>query len=234
MQKKQTKVGLLLCDHITPQYQYIASSYTELFNAVYPSFDLEVFVVCNGVFPESVNTCDAYVCTGSHRSVYEQEGWILRLKDFVREIYVHQKKYIGHCFGHQLLAEALGGKVEKATIGWCVGLHTFEVVKREPWMLPSQMSFNVLMLCEDQVQKLPPNSTILASSMDCPIGMFRVGTNMLGIQGHPEFTKEFDRAVVEDRREKIGGEKVKKALESLALEMDRGLLINWLEAFLEE
>ncbi len=228
----RTKVGLLLCDYISPQYQYIASGYTEMFTVTYPNFELEVFAVCDGVFPESVDACEAYICTGSHRSVYEEEDWIFRLKDFVREIYVHQKKYIGHCFGHQLLAEALGGKVQKAEVGWCVGVHTFEIVQREAWMLPFQQSFNVLMLCQDQVQELPPDSVVLASGKDAPIGMFRVGEHMLGIQGHPEFTKVYERAVMEDRVEKIGALKVKKAVKSLTLPLDRDLMVEWIEQFL--
>ncbi|MFK7904883.1 MAG: type 1 glutamine amidotransferase, partial [Chitinophagales bacterium] len=167
----QAKVGLLLCDHIAPQYQHIALSYAEMFAAIYPNFDFEVFEVCDGIFPESVNACEVYVCTGSHFSVYDEVDWVLQLKDFVREIFLHQKKYIGHCFGHQLLAEALGGKVQKAAVGWCVGVHTFEVKKREAWMLPFQESFNVLMLCQDQVEELPPNSVGLAGGKDAPIGM---------------------------------------------------------------
>ena len=227
------KAGLLLCDHIPPIHQHIANNYVEMFAATYPNFDFEVFAVCDGIFPKSINTCDIYVCTGSRFSVYDKIDWVVQLKDFVKEIHAHQKKYIGHCFGHQMLAEALGGKVQKAAIGWCVGVHSFEVKKRESWMTPFQKSFNVLMLCQDQVQELPPNSTVLASGIDAPIGMFRVGMNMLGIQGHPEFTKEYDQALTEARTEKIGALKVKKAIESLSLQLDRALLVEWIEGFLK-
>ncbi|MGB1243467.1 MAG: type 1 glutamine amidotransferase, partial [Chitinophagales bacterium] len=177
MKSKRIKAGLLLCDHIPTKYHDIAADYAEMFAATYTNFDFEVYTVCDGEFPESVEDCEIYVCTGSHSSVYEEVDWVLRLKKFVGEIHQANKKYIGHCFGHQMLAEALGGKVERANIGWCVGVHTFEVVKEEEWMLPFQENFNTIMLCQDQVQVLPPNSTVLATSKDCPIAMFRVGEN---------------------------------------------------------
>lgn len=232
MKNKQIKAGLLLCDHIPTKYHHIAANYAKMFATTYPYFDFEVYTVCDGEFPESVEECDIYVCTGSHFSVYEKVDWVLRLKEFVGEIHQANKKYIGHCFGHQMLAEALGGKVERALVGWCVGVHRFEVVKQEEWMLPFRENFNTIMLCQDQVQLLPPNSTVLATSKDCPIAMFRVGENMLGIQGHPEFPKEYERGLIEDRREKIGAEKTDKALMSLSLELDSKLLIGWIERFL--
>lgn len=226
------KAGLLLCDHIPAKYHSIAVDYGEMFAAVYPNFDFEVYAVCDGEFPESVEDCEVYVCTGSHSSVYEEMDWIVRLKEFVREIHQANKKYIGHCFGHQMLAEALGGKVERSKIGWCVGVHTFEVVKQENWMKPFQESFNIIMLCQDQVQILPPNSTVLATSKDCPIAMFRVGDNMLGIQGHPEFPKNYERGLIEDRKERIGMEKAKSAIESLQMNIEGGLFVGWVERFL--
>ncbi|MEZ4887284.1 MAG: hypothetical protein R3E32_21310 [Chitinophagales bacterium] len=226
------KVGLLLCDHIAPAYQHIAADYPDMFAATFPNFDFEVFAVCDGHFPESVNDCEAYMCTGSHASVYDELDWIVRLKEFIRDIYEHEKKYIGLCFGHQLIGESLGGKVQKAAVGWCVGVHTFEVVKQEKWMLPFQPTYNLLMMCQDQIHQLPPNSTVLASSEDCPIAMIRVGEKILGIQGHPEFTKGYDLEFMENRRERIGTEKVEKGIDSLGMNIDRGLIVGWIENFL--
>lgn len=232
-ENNQAKIGLLICDHILPKYRHIAADYSEMFAAVYPNFEFEMYSVCEGIFPESVEDCDIYVCTGSHSSVYEGKDWIMRLKEFVKEIYSHQKKYVGHCFGHQMLAEALGGKVEKASVGWCVGVHTFEVLEQEKWMSPFKKYFNTLMLCQDQVQVLPPNSTLLAKSADCPVAMFQVGKNMLGVQGHPEFPKEFERVIIEDRYERIGAQKAETAIKSLEVNIDSDLFVGWMQKFLE-
>ncbi len=226
------KAGLLLCDHIPSKYHDIASNYGEMFAATYPYFDFEVYAVCDGVFPESVHDCEMYVCTGSHSSVYEEVDWVVRLREFVRKIHKHQKKYIGHCFGHQMLAEALGGKVQKNEYGWCVGVHTFEVIQQEEWMIPFQKHFNTIMLCQDQVQVLPTNGVVLATSKDCPIAMFKVGNNMIGIQGHPEFPKEYERGLITDRRERIGVEKAEKGIESLGVNIDADLFVGWMREFL--
>src|SRR5690606_23965151 len=96
-----------------------------------PGFDWAFYDVVNDHFPESADECDAYICTGSRYSVYDDMPWIKELKHLVQELYQLQIPYIGVCFGHQMLAEALGGKVEKAAAGWCVGVHTFRVLQRE-------------------------------------------------------------------------------------------------------
>src|SRR5215217_7450772 len=111
------KVGLLECDHVREELLHIAGDYRQMFPALFsqvaPDWEFRFYGVCNGHFPESAGECDLYICTGSKFSVYDEEDWILRLKDFVKEIYESGKKYAGICFGHQMLAEALGGKVEK-------------------------------------------------------------------------------------------------------------------------
>ena len=82
-----------------------------------------------GELPATLDACDAYLCTGSRASVYDEAGWIHALKDFVRQAYAAGKPFVGICFGHQMLAEALGGKTSKAPQGWGAGIHTVEVVR---------------------------------------------------------------------------------------------------------
>jgi len=226
------KIGLLECDHVLDKFQHIAGDYRDMFPALFPELNFELFDVCNGQFPSSVNDCDAYICTGSKYSVYDDIAWIQQLKTFVKRLYKEQKPFVGVCFGHQMIAEALGGKVQKAEVGWCIGTHTFQVLKREPWMIPFQSEFNLLMLCQDQVQILPENSTVLTQTADCPIGMFRVGENMLGIQAHPEFPKAYIQEVIRDRIERLGIEKVEKGMASLSSQLHRMVIAQWAHQFL--
>jgi GMP synthase-like glutamine amidotransferase len=229
------KVGLLQCDHVADRFRSITDGdYDYLFSQFLPEVEWQVYDLVNGHFPEDLVECAAYLCTGSVHSVYDDLPWIHQLKELVRKLYENQKTYIGVCFGHQMLAEALGGKVGKAECGWCVGAHTFEVIRQEEWMVPFQASFNILMSCQDQVLVLPPDSTVLARTSDCPVGMFRVGERMLGVQGHPEFTKEYSRALLEDRRERIGRGKVELGLESLHIPLSARLINTWMQRFLEK
>jgi GMP synthase-like glutamine amidotransferase len=232
------KIGLLECDHVREELLPIAGDYRQMFPALFlpvaPQWEFYFYDVCNGHFPESVDVCDAYICTGSKNSVYDEEDWIFRLKGFVKQIYQSDKPFVGVCFGHQMLGEALGGKVGKAAVGWSVGVHTFDLIQTESWMIPLQNHFNLLMMCQDQVVQLPPDAQLLAVADDCPNAMFRIGDKMLGIQAHPEFTKNYNQALMELRVERIGAEKVKAAIESLKLPTDQLQIAAWISKFVAD
>ncbi|MCE7043495.1 glutamine amidotransferase-related protein [Dyadobacter sp. CY312] len=229
------KVGLLECDHVREELQHIAGDYRNMFPALFlqvaPDWEFEFYDVCQGQFPEYVNECDVYICTGSKSSVYDDESWIHELKEFIRQIHSSGKVFIGVCFGHQSLGEALGGKVQKSSVGWCVGVHSFDLIKQEEWMSPQISPFNLLMMCQDQVLHLPPESVLLAQTADCPNAMFRVGNNMLGIQAHPEFPKDYDKALMEIRVDRIGAEKVAAGVASLKIQTDQLLVAEWIRKF---
>ena len=232
------KIGLLECDHVRDELKHIAGDYRQMFPALFlqvaPDWEFLFYDVCNDHFPESVEECDVYICTGSKNSVYDNEKWIKQLKDFVKTIYHSGRVYIGVCFGHQILGEALGGKVQKSPNGWCVGVHSFELLKTENWMNPVQSVFNLLMMCQDQVLQLPPESTLLAQASNCPHAMFRIGNNMLGIQAHPEFPKNYDKALMELREERIGTEKTKSGIASLSLPTHELIIAEWVRKFVNQ
>lgn len=232
------KVGLLECDHVREEFRPIAGDYRDMFPALFmplaPDWEFVFYDVANGRFPASVQECDVYLCTGSKSSVYDDEPWIDALKTFVRQLYDQQKIFLGVCFGHQMLAEALGGKVQKSAVGWCVGGHEFTLHRPMPaWMTPPQERLNLLMMCQDQVHQLPPDSTVLASANDCPVAMFRVGERMLGVQAHPEFPVLYEEALMRSRVERIGAEKTAKGLESLTLPLHSTLMAQWMAAFVK-
>jgi GMP synthase-like glutamine amidotransferase len=226
------KVALLVCDHVAGQFASQHGDYPFMFDQLLPELKLEPWFVCDGHFP-AIADYGAFVCTGSKASVYEDIPWIKQLKTFTKEAFDSGKKFVGICFGHQMIGEALGGKVERADGGYLIGVHQFDIVERPVWMDAEVISYNILMLCQDQVMKLPSNSKVLASSPDCPVGMFRVGHTFLGIQGHPEFSREYDRDVFESRVERIGKEKVERAITSLGIAPDREVFRRWILGFLK-
>lgn len=228
------RVGLLECDHVAEPLRHIARDYRQMFDDLFqrhaPQLELMSFDVRSGEFPDSIDACEAFVCTGSRFSAYDSDDWIQELKGFVRQLRDANKPFIGICFGHQIMAEALGGKVEKAEQGWGIGVHSMNVVKAESWMQPEQTSCGIQYSHRDQVVRLPENSILLGESDHCPVAMFRVGEKMLGIQGHPEFPAAYVEALVRGRTELIGAEKVNAT--KFDAPTDEAVITSWLAKFL--
>jgi len=225
------KIGLLECDHVIEKLRHIAGDYSDMYAELLPQVELQLYDVCNGHFPESVDECDGYVCSGSKHSVYENIDWIHSLKEFVSLLYKKQKPFVGVCFGHQILAEALGGRVEKNKAGWSVGVHQFDMLAKESWMTPFNQETQLVMMCQDHVIELPINSFVLAKTVYCPYAMYGIGKTMLGIQGHPEYPIEYEIAFIRDRVDRIGKERVEEAIESLKNKPDKELISEWMMNF---
>jgi GMP synthase-like glutamine amidotransferase len=160
----------------------------------YRTFDVQA-----GELPDTVEACDAYVVTGSSAGVYDALSWIAPLKDFLRAAR-GQAPLVGVCFGHQVMAEAFGGKVEKSDRGWGVGLHRYDVVAPQDWMEPVGR-IAAPASHQDQVVVQPPNSTVVAASAFSPYGMLAYDDrSAISIQLHPEFEPAYAKALIETRR----------------------------------
>lgn len=228
------KVGLLLCDHVAEKFQGIAGDYPEMFGNWLKGWDLEILDCVNGEFPASPDVCDAYVATGSRHSAYDKLEWIDQLKAFLVQLKEEAIPYIGICFGHQIMAEAFGGKVEKAPSGWGVGILPLRLLEAPAWMAPSANEISLHYMHQDQVNVPPPGARILASSDHCPVAAMSLGTTMIGIQAHPEFGAEYSEALLRDRISRIGEDRVYAALASLTRRNDGDKVRSWCENLLGE
>lgn len=224
------KIGLLECDDVVGRFAEVEGGYREMFAALLPGFAFRYYEAHRGRLPASPAECDAWLCTGSKYSVYDGTRWIGELADFIRCI---DRPYVGICFGHQMLAHAMGGEVAKAKQGWGVGVLPLEILKKEPWMQPPMQQVRMQHMHQDQVQRLPGNSVLLGRSAHCEVGMFRVGEAMLGIEGHPEFTLEYGAALIRARQKQIGETESRRALDSLKEKADGPVVGGWIERFLK-
>jgi GMP synthase-like glutamine amidotransferase len=229
------RIGVLEADHVGPRYRAIAGGYGDMFTAMVaradPTAEVVVHDAVHGPLPERPGACDAWLCTGAAASVYDAAPWIDGLSDFVRAVHAAEVPLVGICFGHQLLAHALGGRTERAATGWGVGAPPMEVVAQEPWMVPPLATATLLYSHQDQVVALPPGATVLAVAAHCPVAMFTVGDHALGVQAHPEFATPYLRALLADRVDPIGEAATAAALRSLDRPTDEATVARWILEF---
>lgn len=231
------RIGILQTDSVNAEFQPEIGDYPLMFRsllALDEAVTFSDFDAQHGRYPASPDECDAYLITGSRRSVYDDEPWIHRLKGYVVELHEARKTLIGICFGHQMIAEALGGKTEPASIGWHVGINPNQVVKQEAFMMPESPTFRLIFSHKDQVTRLPPGAELLATSPLCPNAMFRIGGHMLAIQGHPEFCKGYSRTLMQMRQEILGEETFCRGMASLEQSTEEAVVARWILNFIEE
>jgi GMP synthase (glutamine-hydrolysing) len=226
------KLGLLVCDHVRPEFVAVSGDYPDMFRRLFEGHqdvELVVYDAIDGEIPTDPSECDAWLTTGSRHSVNDDLPWIRRLEDFVREVARTDVPFIGVCFGHQLIAKALGGSVVQSDRGWGVGIKEVEV--KDGLGLGS---YRILNSHQDQIETLPRGAEVLGWSEHCPVAMLGVGDNLIGIQGHPEFEPDYSRALMESRRGLlIPEETVDAGLATLASEPDTDRLARWILDFVQ-
>jgi GMP synthase-like glutamine amidotransferase len=227
-----TRVGLLECDHVDARFRDVTDDYAAMFATLLPDVDLVPYDAVNGELPTSPRECDGWLATGSRHSVYEDLEWIGAASAFVRDVRDAGVPFVGVCFGHQLLAHALGGTVERHGGGWGAGIRRLDIVRTESWMEPPAAACNLHFMHQDQVTRAPAGAVVLGCADHCEVAMFRVGDTMLGVQAHPEFTVAYAEALLTDRSERIGGDKAAEALTSLATPTDEAVVARWVARFL--
>ncbi len=195
------------------------------------AFDWVLYDVPAGRLPARPEDCDGYLITGAAAGVYDPQPWIADTETFLRNA-KGKAALVGVCFGHQLMAQAFGGKVIKSPKGWGVGLHRYEVRGHRAWM-DAARSIAAPASHQDQVVEAPPNTTVLASSDFTPLGMLAYDDQpAISIQLHPEFEPDYAKALIELRRGRYEEGTADAAIASLDEPDDRARLGKWIGSFL--
>ncbi len=232
------KLGILKTDTVRPEWVPKFGEYPDMFVVLLgradPSMEFVTYDVESGVYPADIDEVDAYLITGSKSSVYDDKPWIPPLIKFVQEIAARGKKIVGICFGHQLVAQALGGKTEKSDKGWGVGLHTHTFTQTPPWHDGGSEHLNILVSHQDQVVKNAQGATVLAGSEFCENAVCQIGDQILTFQGHPEFIPEYSKEIMEFRREQFGEDIYHSGVASLNGDQQEGdRVAKWVVKFLQ-
>jgi GMP synthase-like glutamine amidotransferase len=196
-----------------------------------PDFETTTYDVAAGALPERPDAHPAFIVTGSPAGVYDDLPWIGPLKAFLRAA-KGKAKLVGICFGHQIMAEAYGGKVEKSAKGWGIGLQTYEVTGGAPWMdLAPRIAVPVSH--QDQIVARPPASIVIAASDFTPYGLLAYSDQpAISMQFHPEFAPDYAKALIAHRRDRHAD--ADAALASLDAPDDRARVGGWIRRFLED
>ena len=186
------KIGILQTGHSPEEMLEAHGNYSDRFQALLDGhgFEFETFSVVDGDFPEGIQDADGWLITGSKHGAYEDHDWIPPLEELIRDIRDSDKPMVGVCFGHQIIAQALGGKVVKFEGGWSVG-RTAYTVDGKPVALNAWH--------QDQVVELPEGAQVVGSSDFCANAMLTYGDSIWTLQPHPEFGSDFINGLIQNR-----------------------------------
>ena len=228
-------VAIIQCDTVADEFAAEFGHYTDMIKRMFESAgtDLEyrIFDAQQAKYPHNLDAYDFYITTGSKAGAYQDIPWIKQLIRFVQRLDNQRKKLIGICFGHQIIAMARQGLVEKSPKGWGVGVASNRVIAHPKWMKEPADELNIIVSHQDQISRLADDAQVIASSDFCPYFVVQWGDHFLSIQGHPEWLPDYSRTLMNHRREILGDERVKTGLASLATKPDNALFTRWILDF---
>lgn len=196
-----------------------------------PAATVEIISIPNGDALPHPRQLEAVLITGAAAGVYDGLEWIAPLEDFVRAAYANKTPMVGVCFGHQLIAQALGGTVRKSEKGWGIGRHVYQVLPENGVVDGDAVA--IAASHQDQVIEPPDDAlTILSSDFTPHAGLLYANGATLTVQPHPEFDVEFAQVCCELRDGKVPEDVVAKAKDSLTQPLDSAKLGGAITRFL--
>lgn len=211
-------IGILVCDHVAPELLDASGGldygemYARFLRSAEPELAVRAYDVVAGELPDDPEECDAWILTGARYDANGDEPWMVALRDALRRHHEAEARTVGICFGHQVLAEALGGRTGRAG-EWKAGpQHT--QLDATPWFEGGDLHLHAMH--QDVVQEPPPGAAVIARGSTGDVPAFLLGEHVLAVQDHPEYDDRYIAGLVEARRARMGDEVTDAALAEIA------------------
>jgi GMP synthase-like glutamine amidotransferase len=229
------RITIIECGHVPAKYRERHGSFPEMFarmvHAADPAASFDVVSIPDGAALPDPRRVEAILITGAAAGVYDGLDWIAPLEQFVRTAHAQGTPMVGVCFGHQLIAQALGGVVRKSDKGWGIGRHVYRVTPGNGIVDGDRLA--IACSHQDQVIEAPAGArTILSSDFTPHAGLLYAGGTTLSVQPHPEFDTAFAHACCELHQGRAPADVVATAKASLAEPLDSAKLGAAITAFL--
>ncbi len=220
-------IGILQCGHFPTADGYPEQAYGDLYARLLAGRGLTftTWSVVDMEFPGDVRDAEGWLVTGSKHGAYEDHPFIPPLETFVREAYAQDIPLVGICFGHQMIAQALGGKVEKFEGGWSLGRQTYQIEGKD-------VALNAWH--QDQVTRIPDEARTIGSSDFCEHAALAYKGRAFSVQGHPEFEDGEIDLLLNVRRAALSEDQAREVRSNLGKPMSNSLLADQIAAFFKE
>lgn len=218
---------------LRPQFGAYPPMFKRMFDDAGQAFEYETVAVYDGAAFPDAGKLDGILITGSAAGVYDDYAWLAPLRAFIRSAYAADTPMLGICFGHQIMADALGGDVRKSDKGWGLGRHTYDVKARPGFLATERPALSIACSHQDQVIVPPKEAEVFLGSEFTPnAGLVYNNGKALSLQPHPEFLDDYTLALAELRRGKAPDAVVDTAVASVGKPSDSRDVAGWLGAFL--
>ncbi|WP_420860615.1 type 1 glutamine amidotransferase [Algirhabdus cladophorae] len=233
---RRIKLGILQTNHdksvdVGDAFPDDAHRFRDMFDAQDDRFTYQIYMTIGGEVPQDLDEQDAFMITGSPLSVLDPHVFSDDLMDFIRRCDAAKKPLMGACFGHQAIALALGGTVEKSPNGYNVGIEDTVYHTKRSWMTPDRDTLPMYVFHEDTVTKLPDGCDLLGSTANCKNASFAKGDHIFTTQAHPEFSHAFMACVLTSAQGAIPAEKRQAVWASLERRQDGRIFGLWTTEF---
>ncbi len=217
---------------LNKEYGAYPAMFERLLAPFSPKLSFSTSPIFRGAPIPAVSEFDALLITGSPAGVYDGLDWIAKAETLIRQTAKAGKAQVGICFGHQLMAQAFGGTVEKSGKGWGVGVHDYRVTGSASWMTPPSGRIACAVSHQDQVMAPPAGARVLGGSDFCPNGVIEYAQGpAISFQPHPEFARDYGAALLRLRADRIAKDRIESGLTSYKGKSDRELIGRWIANF---